>query len=142
MATGDLSKLSRKELLELLIEQGKEIERLRSELDSVRSSLDDKTIELTKAGTMAQAAIGVNRVFEAADEAASQYLDNIRRLCEDKQKDYDAAIFEATEKAKKIIGEAEQERARRIKDANAYWKMVYERAEELMKNAGAGSDKK
>ena len=142
MATGDLSKLSRKELLELLIEQGKEIERLRTELDSVRGLLDDKTIELAKAGTMAQAAIGVNRVFEAADEAAAQYLDNIRRLCEDKQKDYDAAIAEASEKAGKIIAEAEEERARRIKDANGYWKMVYERAEELKKNAAAGSDKK
>lgn len=82
MADKTLRKLKRAELLELLIEQGKENERLRGELEELKKRLEDKEILLDRAGTIAEAAFQMNGVLEAAEAAAQQYLDNLKRLNE------------------------------------------------------------
>ncbi len=47
------------------------------------AQLEHKNIEILKAGSLAEAALRLNQVFEAADAAARQYLDNVRRLAEE-----------------------------------------------------------
>jgi hypothetical protein len=43
--------------------------------------LDNRKIELSKAGTIAEASFVLNGVFDAAEKAAEQYLDNLQDLC-------------------------------------------------------------
>lgn len=74
----DLRKLNRAELLELLVEQGKEIEQLRTELEAAKQSLAEKEIMLNEAGNIAEAALKINDVFGAAQKAADQYLDSVK----------------------------------------------------------------
>lgn len=76
----ELRKLSRRDLLELLISQGRELEALRAELDQAMAALENRKIHLDQAGSIAEAALRLNGVFEAAQAAADQYLENIRRL--------------------------------------------------------------
>ena len=83
MTDQELRKLSRADLLELLLAQSKENERLREQLRQAEEKLADRKIELETAGSIAQAALQLNGVFEAADRAAAQYLENIRRLAEE-----------------------------------------------------------
>lgn len=78
MANKDLRKLNRAELLELLVEQGKEIEQLRAELEETKNSLNEKEIMLNEAGNIAEAALKINDVFGAAQKAADQYLDSVK----------------------------------------------------------------
>lgn len=78
MTDKELKRMSRRELLEMLIEQGRDIERLESELAAARKELEDRRITVSRAGTMAEAALLLNSVFEAADKAAAQYLENVR----------------------------------------------------------------
>lgn len=80
MADKSLRKLKRAELLELLIEQGKENERLHGQIEELEKKLADKEIRLERAGTIAEAAFQLNGVLEAAEAAAEQYLDNLKRL--------------------------------------------------------------
>ncbi|MDO5344583.1 MAG: DNA repair protein [Lachnospiraceae bacterium] len=82
MADKTLRKLKRAELLELLIEQGKENERLREQVEELKKKLEDKEILLERAGTIAEASFQLNGVLEAAEAAAQQYLDNLRLLNE------------------------------------------------------------
>lgn len=42
----------------------------------------DKTIELTEAGNIAEAALRLNGIFEMAQQAAEQYLMNVKRYAE------------------------------------------------------------
>ena len=49
MAENELKHLSRKELLEMLITQSRELERLRKELDETQALLQDKTIRIREA---------------------------------------------------------------------------------------------
>lgn len=86
MTDRELQRLSRAELLELLLESNKENERLRKQLEKAKTLLSEKAIRIEKAGSIAEAALALNGVFEAAQRAADQYLDNIRRMAEEQPK--------------------------------------------------------
>ncbi len=104
MTDQKLQSLNRKELLELLIEQGKELEflkseyerdldflknehrkeleALREELEAARTALKNREIMINEAGSIAVAALQLNGIFEAAQAASQQYIENIRSLNE------------------------------------------------------------
>ena len=80
MAGTELQRMSRKELLELLVLQSKENDRLKKRLSEVEAMLEDRQILLEQAGTIADASLQLNQVFEAAQRAADQYLVNVRAM--------------------------------------------------------------
>lgn len=80
MTAKELKKLKRSELLEMLLARTEEVERLRAELDEAQKKLDDRAIVLENSGSIAEAALKLNGVFEAAEKAAKQYLENIERI--------------------------------------------------------------
>ena len=82
MTDKELRGLSRRELLELLVAREKENQQLRQERDDARAELNKRQIDVAKAGTMAEAALLLNGIFDAADRAALQYLENIRLRAE------------------------------------------------------------
>ena len=78
MTEKELRRLSRRELLEMLITRTMENERLTEELQQARKELSDRKLIQEHAGSMAEAALQLNGVF-----AAKQYLENIRRMAEE-----------------------------------------------------------
>ena len=80
MTDKQLKKLKRVELLELLVEQGAELEEVRRRLEEAEAALESRTLRLQDAGTMAEAALRLNDIFAAADRAAQDYLDGVRAL--------------------------------------------------------------
>lgn len=80
MTDKELRRLSRAELLEMLLAQTEENERLRERLDEAEAALNDHRIEIERAGSLAEASLRLNKVFTAADEAARQYLENVQRM--------------------------------------------------------------
>ena len=115
MTERELRSLGRKELLEIMVEQGKELETskskyekdleflksehekdreflkseyekeiaaLKEELEQARKTLQSREIAIDEAGSIAVAALQINGVFEAAQAASQQYIDNIRSLSE------------------------------------------------------------
>lgn len=121
MANKELRRLSRRELLQMLLAQCEETERLEQELgelteahramsesyerlkaklnvkderlnekdaqiaklqDGIEQMRTSRMIELEEAGNIAEAALRLNGVFEAAQRAAEQYLLNVRSISE------------------------------------------------------------
>lgn len=82
MMDKEFRKMRRKELVELLLEERRENALLRSELKKTYQRLADRKIQLEQAGSIAAAALRLNEVFEAAQAAADQYLENVRRTAE------------------------------------------------------------
>lgn len=115
MTERELRSLGRKELLEIMVEQGREMETcklqyekdleflkaeherdreflkteyekeiigLKEELEQARKALKSREIAIDEAGSIAVAALQINGVFEAAQAAGQQYIDNIRSLSE------------------------------------------------------------
>lgn len=78
MTDNELRHLNRRELLELLIAVTHENTLLKEECGELRQKLDDWVIRSEEAGSLAEAALRLNGVFEAAQAAADQYLDSVR----------------------------------------------------------------
>lgn len=100
----DLKHLRRSQLLELLIEQTKENNELRIQLEAANAKIAEKEIQLSNAGTIAKASLELNGVFEAAQNAADQYIENIRRMEKEQQE-----LCESLRQAEKAL-EEERER--------------------------------
>lgn len=78
MTDKELKKLSKADLLSLLLTQSKEMDRLKEELAETRKQLEDRSILLEKSGSLADASLAIFRVLEDAQKAADLYLENIR----------------------------------------------------------------
>lgn len=78
MTDKELRRLSRMELIQLLLEQTKELERVQQELKDVRSALESRELAIHRVGSIAEAALAVNQVMEAAQRAADQFLENTK----------------------------------------------------------------
>ena len=76
----DLRRLSRKQLLELLLRQTRRVDELELKLAEAERRLEQRRITELEAGSIAEAALRLNGVFEAAQAAADQYLENIRAI--------------------------------------------------------------
>jgi hypothetical protein len=85
MINQKLKKLSRKELLEVMIAQGEEIERLQEQLKIAQQKLDEREICIKESGSIAEAALKLNHVFQDADNAARQYLEAFQKMVQQEQ---------------------------------------------------------
>lgn len=83
MTDKELKRLSRAQLLEMLLAQMEENEKLNQQLKKAQDALADRRIAIENVGSLAEAALKLNGVFEAADQAARQYLVNIRCMAEE-----------------------------------------------------------
>lgn len=102
------TKLSRTELLELLIEESEKNERLEAELVKAREKLSSRELLIKNAGSIAEAALALSGIFDAAEEACSQYMENIKRLTAEQDRINAAREAESKKKAEQIISEAKQ----------------------------------
>ncbi|MGI6249081.1 MAG: hypothetical protein ACOYJX_06725 [Acutalibacteraceae bacterium] len=73
-----LRRLNKTELFEIILEQEKLIESLETELSTARDKLEERNIQIETSGSIAEAALKLNGVFEAAQRSADQYLENIK----------------------------------------------------------------
>lgn len=134
MDNNKLRKISKKELLEILLSQAKRIDELEQELNKTKSKLESKKITIEESGSIAEAALKLNSIFENAEETAKQYLLNIKekckkienetkkmlqaekenmiketeKICNEKKKEADEIIKKAELEAKKIIKSKEK----------------------------------
>lgn len=85
MTEKELRRLGRRALIEILYEQQKQCEQLRAENEQLRAKLAERTLKLADVGSIAEASLRLNGVFEAAQAAAEQYLQSVRALTEQKR---------------------------------------------------------
>ena len=123
MTERELRKLSRIDLLQLLLKEIKENEKLRKERKVLQEALDNKEIRIQEAGSIAEASMKLSNVFEAAQEACRLYTDNIQRL---------------SERQESICAEIEKETKEK---AAAYEAEVISRCERLEKDTKEACEK-
>ena len=131
MTDNDLKKLNRAELLELLVEQSKKIDQLQAQLDEANRKLADRQIEIDKAGSIAEASLRLNGVFQAAEEAASQYLENIQRLSGEQEKVCARMEEESKKKARALLLKTEERCRAREREADAYWDSISDKLQKF-----------
>lgn len=75
-----LRKMKRKDLLEVLLLQNKKINELEEELRVTKELLEKNEIIISESGSIAEASLKLNKVFEVAQKAADDYLKNIKEI--------------------------------------------------------------
>ena len=81
----DLSRIKKKELLEIMLAQSKEIDSLREKVADLEAQLANREFEFSKIGSIAEASLAVTEIFKEAEKAAVIYIENIRRRYEKKE---------------------------------------------------------
>lgn len=108
MTDKELRHLSRSELLQMMVAQGRELEELRTRLERTETALRRREIAMDRSGSIAEAALQLNGVFDAAEAACQQYTENIRELSGRQQEICDKMERESREKAQALLQEAQQ----------------------------------
>ena len=124
MTDKDLQKLKRIELLEILIEQGRTIECLEKDLAEANKKLEEKKLNLANAGSIADAAMQITGIFEAAQSAAHIYLENVQQMEKTTKEKCEAMERETVEKCQNMIINAE-------KAVDERWAEISSRMEEF-----------
>ena len=118
MTDRELQKLKRVELLQLLVEQSREL-------------------RLQEAGSIAEASMQLNGVFEAAQRAADQYLESIRYQSEHMDEKC-AAMEEASRlRCDQMLKEAEASVQQAQKDSDECWRDVKGKLEDYLRQQTA-----
>ena len=76
-ADTSLRRLSRRDLLELLVQMSEENDRLKARVTELESQLASKELRVSEAGSLAQAAAEVSELLLAAQRTADLYLHNL-----------------------------------------------------------------
>lgn len=78
----ELRRMSRGDLIDIIYQYQRREQELEAENAKLHRQLNDRDIKIQKAGSIAEAAVSLNQVFEAAQAAADQYLEVLRQRCE------------------------------------------------------------
>ncbi|MGN1148614.1 MAG: hypothetical protein ACI4TB_09340 [Lachnospiraceae bacterium] len=137
MTDKELRRLGRSELLEMLIAQTAENDQLKIRLEQAEAQLQNRRIAIDKAGSLAEAALSLNGVFQAAEAAAQQYLENIQRMSGQQDVICRNLKEQAEKEAAEIRQEAQAYSQKAHAEADAYWKKVVARAAKLLEDQKA-----
>ena len=103
MADRELRHMRRTELVEIIFALKQSEDQLKAENADLTAKLEQRQIHLDSAGSIAQAALELNHVFEAAQAAADDYLASVRSV------DRDALQAQARAEAEQLKAQTKRE---------------------------------
>lgn len=109
MPDRELRRMRRAELVEIILALKQTEDRLRAENAALSAQLQERQIHIENAGSIAQAALELNKVFEAAQAAADEYVASVRAA--NKNTDAAANALRAEAEAEQILAQAQTEAA-------------------------------
>ena len=119
----ELKRMGKAELVRLAFSQETHIRNLQNRIAEIekeaRDIAQDRRIEISEAGSIAEASIRITDVFEEAQKAADVYLFNIRELEEQHKREVDIRMKEAQDEAAGIVEEARKQAEALVKEGRA-----------------------
>ena len=124
MTRKELRRLSRAELLEMLIQQEEELNACKEQLARAQAELESRQIKISNAGSIAEAALQVSGIFEAAQRAADQYLSSVNELSARQEEVCARMEAETKRKCDAMVEKAQA-------DSQRYWDDISRRMEDF-----------
>lgn len=110
MAEKELKKMSRTELIEIIYALQQSELALKEENAALQAKLDDKIVKIENAGSIAEAVIVLNNIFQKAQDTADEYIESVHAAQANAKEDTERVLAEAQEKADRMIKDAEKRR--------------------------------
>ena len=108
MTDKEFKRLSRAQLIDIIYELQLQIDKLNEEKQELAGELKDKRLRLQSAGNIADAALEINDCFRSAQNAAEQYLNEIKTILEETEAQRQKILSEAKAQAEAIIAGAKK----------------------------------
>ena len=108
MTDKEFKRLSRAELIDIIYQFQLQIDTLTEKNQALEQELADKRLRLRNAGNIAEAALEMNDCFRSAQNAAEQYLNEIKAIREETEAQRQRILKEAQAEAEAIIADAKK----------------------------------
>ena len=108
MTDKEFKRLSRSELIDIIYQFQLQVDKLTEQNKDLERDLADKRLRLRNAGNIADAALEINDCFRSAQNAAEQYLNEIKAIREEIEAERQRILAEAHAEAKAIIAVAKK----------------------------------
>lgn len=108
MTDKEFKRLSRSQLIDIIYQLQLQIDNLTEEKQALESKLADKRLRLENAGNIAEAALEMNDCFRSVQNAAEQYLNEIKTIREETETERQRILAQAQEAAEAIIAGAKK----------------------------------
>ena len=106
MTDKEFKRLKRSQLIDIIYQLQLQVDKLNEEKQALESELADKRLRLSNAGNIAEAALEINDCFRSAQNAAEQYLNEIKALREETEAERNRILSRARIEAATIIADA------------------------------------
>lgn len=108
MTDKEFKQLSRAQLIDIIYQLQLHIDELTEQNNSLEKALEDKRLRVNNAGNIAEAALEINECFRSAQNAADQYLSEIKAMREETEAERKRILAAARAEAQKIIAGAQK----------------------------------
>ena len=108
MTDKEFKRLSRAQLIEIIYQFQLEVDSLTKQNEELEALLEDKRLRVRKAGNLAEAALEINDCFRSAQNAAEQYLTEIKLIRDETLEERKRILEQAKEKAEAIVSNAKK----------------------------------
>ena len=95
MTDKEFKRLSRPQLIDIIYQLQLQIDTLTEQNQELEKELADRRLRLNNAGNIADAALEINNCFRSAQDAAEQYLNEIKALREETEAERQKIILQA-----------------------------------------------
>lgn len=104
----EFKQLSRAQLIEIIYQLQLQIDGLTERNQALEDALADKRLRISNAGNLAEAALQINDCFRSAQNAAEQYLNEIKAMREETEAERQQILAAAQAEAEMIVAGAQR----------------------------------
>ena len=106
MTDKEFKRLTRAQLIDIIYQLQLQIDKLNEQNGALETELKDKRLRLSNAGNIAEAALAINDCFRSAQNAAEQYLEEIKTIREETEAEQQRILAQARAEAEAILSGA------------------------------------
>lgn len=106
MTDKEFKRLNRAQLIEVIYQFQLQVDQLTEQNQELEQKLADKRLRLSEVGNIAEAALEMNDCFRNAQNAAEQYLNEIKAMREETEAERQRILAQAQKEAEDILAKA------------------------------------
>lgn len=126
--------MSRGDLIEIIYQYQRREQEQALQIEELTSQVNERMTRIENAGSIAEAALSVNHVFEAAQAAADQFLAELREANSDKDDHGRRILAEARAEAEALRQKTQAECKTMVDEAKRECDAMYTQINQLLKN--------
>ena len=108
MTDKEFKRLNRAQLIDIIYQLQLQLDKVNEEKRELEGELANKRLRLSAAGNIAEAALEINNCFRSAQNAAEQYLLEIKAIREETEAERQRILAKARAEAEAIVASTKQ----------------------------------